>query len=205
MNRERIDPAVTYLDVSVEMERDSLDDFPHYDLPVGYTFRTYRPGDELIWTELHRVADLYAPDDALFEQQFGSNRAALADRMFFVENEAGETVASISAWWEHDHPVPNDRGHIHWVVVHPAHQQRGLAKAMMSRAMQRLAQDHRAAMLGTSSARPWAIKVYLDFGFHPVLTDLQKPETLAAWRDVQGILHHPELARWLNSIKIDAR
>ena len=43
----------------------------------------------------------------------------------------------------------------------------GLRKPMMTRAMQRLAESHPNAMLGTSTGRIWALKVYLDFGFYP--------------------------------------
>ncbi len=84
--------------------------------------------------------------------------------MWFVETDAGQSIASISAWWENEPPTPQDLGRIHWVVVHPEYQGRGLG--MMTKAMTRLSESHPGAVLGTSSGRVWAMKVYLDFGFH---------------------------------------
>ncbi|MET9019175.1 GNAT family N-acetyltransferase, partial [Actinopolymorpha sp. NPDC004070] len=118
---------------------------------------------------------------------------------FFVETLGGEPAGSITAWWEHDRHNPDERGRIHWVVVHPDHQRRGLTKPMMTRAMRRLADSHPSAVLGTSTGRTWALKVYLDFGFHPDPDELaSKPEVAAGWHGVQARLRHPLLATFLS-------
>lgn len=183
------------VNVSCTMVRDSMDDIPQYALPAGYRFRTYRPGDEAAWTGLHVAAERFfeiKPD--LFEREFGAHVDALADRMFMVVTEAGEIVGSITAWWEKDRENPTERGRIHWVVVHPDHQGKGLAKPMMTRAMERMAESHSAAMLGTSTGRTWALKVYLDFGFYPDPAELAaKPEVLEGWKDVAARFRHPLL------------
>ena len=185
--------------VSLQMLRDDVVDFPHYELPAGYRFRMYREGDDVTWTNLHVAAEPYIEvTPQLFIGEFGANRDVLPDRMFFVETSEGIPVASISAWWEGDRYDPRERGRIHWVVVHPQHQRRGITKPMMTRAMQRLARSHHSAMLGTSSERTWALKVYLDFGFHPDPVEMEdKPDVAAAWRQVQERLNHPLLARTL--------
>lgn len=184
---------------SLQMIRDDIDDFPVHELPAGYRFRTYREGDEVTWTGLHSAAEPYIDvTPELFVREFGANRDALPDRMFFVETSEGEPAASISAWWERDRGNPMERGRIHWVVVHPNHQRRGITKPMMTRAMHRLALDHPSAMLGTSAGRTWALKVYLDFGFYPDPDEMKsKPDVAAAWRDVQERLNHPLLAQRL--------
>jgi GNAT superfamily N-acetyltransferase len=183
--------------VSFHMVRDDVADFPIYELPPGYRFRMYREGDEETWMELQRAAEpFFEVKPELFMREYGEHLDALPDRMFFVETLDGEPAASISAWWEKDRHNPMERGRIHWVVVHPKHQRRGITKPMMTRAMQRLALSHPAAMLGTSSGRIWAVKVYLDFGFYPDPTEMaEKPEVAAAWRQLQEILHHPLLAK----------
>ena len=198
MGSARIDPRVTYEDGSFHMVRDGFDDVPDFALPAGYRFRGFRDSDDAVWTALQRAAEpFFDIADGLFEEQYGPQRAALPERMWFVESDAGQSVASISAWWENEPPTPQDRGRIHWVVVHPEHQGRGLSKAMMTKAMTRLAQSHSGAVLGTSSGRPWAVKVYLDFGFLPDTAELVKPEILQAWRDVQSVIGHPVLERIL--------
>ncbi len=196
MSQPQIDPAVNHPDVELHMARESLAGIPQYSLPPGYRLRAYAPGDERVWIDLHLAAEpIIGVTDALFEEQYGDNRAALPERMFFVETAAGVPVASISAWWEtRDFADPQNRGRIHWVVVHPDHQRRGLTKPMMTHALLTLAERHDAAMLGTSSSRPWALKVYLDCGFVPDAGDLAQTEVLAAWYSVQEILRHPALA-----------
>ena len=198
MGSERIDPRVTYEDRFFNMVRDGFDGVPEFALPAGYRFRPFRDGDAAVWTALQRAAEpFFDIADGLFEEQYGPRRAALPERMWFLDTDGGESVASISAWWENEPPTPQDRGRIHWVVVHPEHQGRGLSKAMMTRAMTRLAQSHSGAVLGTSSGRLGAVKVYLDFGFLPDPTQLVEAETLQAWRDVQSVIEHPELEPFL--------
>jgi hypothetical protein len=71
---------------------------------------------------------------------------------------------------------------------------------MMTHAMNRLAQSHPNAMLGTSTGRIWAIKVYLDFGFYPDPRELEaKPEVIEGWTQVQAQLNHPLLTKSLKS------
>jgi len=184
---------------SFDMVREHLRDFPHYELPAGYRFRDYQPGDDAVWTALNQAAEPFfevKPD--LWQRQFGNDEDALLGRMFFVMSAQDEVAGSITAWWERDRTNPNERGRIHWVMVHPAHQGRGISKAMMTRAMHRLAESHSTAMLGTSAGRVRAVKVYLDFGFLPDAAEAAaKPAVLAAWQQVQQYLGHPALAQWL--------
>ena len=198
-NPDLVDPAVTYQDVYFHMVRVDMAQIPRHVCPAGFRIRGYQPGDDLHWTALQYAAEPFVKiTDELFEEQYGGNRAALPDRMWFVEADGASTpVASISAWWESDWKDPKDRGRIHWVVVHPDWQGCGLAKPMMTVALNRLAQDHAAAMLGTSSARPWALKVYLDCGFVPDPDEWRETECRAAWGDVHSVIGHPALEAML--------
>lgn len=187
--------------VGFHMVRDDMSNIPIYELPAGYRFRMYREHDDITWTKLQMAAEPYirvTPE--LFEREYSLDLDVLPDRMFFVETESGEAAGSISAWWDRRRNNPNERGRIHWVLVHPDHQRRGLTKPMMTRAMQRLAASHPGAVLGTSADRIWAVKVYLDFGFYPDPEELAtKPEVAAAWQRVQARLNHPLLAKSLGS------
>lgn len=199
MDGESQRPAAPMQDMpnqEVTMVRGNMLAIPQFALPAGYCVRMYRDGDAATWTALQAAAEPFfaiAPD--LFDGQYGDALDALPDRMFFIETDNGEPAASISAWWETDRFGADERGRIHWVVVHPDHQKRGLTKPMMTLAMARLAQSHTTAMLGTSTGRVWAIKVYLDFGFAPDLDEIMaKPEVASAWRALQARLAHPLLA-----------
>lgn len=194
--------GVTITDLYLHMIRESLTDLPQWmathALPAGYRFRLYRPGDAEAWVDLHRIAEPFLDiKDDMFEQQFGGAEDALLDRMFMVETDAGKLVGSATAWWQTDWRGHADWGKVHWVVVHPDHQGRGLSKPLMVRVMQRLAQDHRRAQLGTSTGRVWAIKVYLDCGFIPDPVELAEAHFRNAWGEVQQVLDHTSLDAWL--------
>ena len=184
-------------DIGVRMECDTLLHFPQIDFPAGYAIRHYQPGDEAAWQHLHRIGDSLSKcefNDALFVAQFGSDPEPLRSRMFYVTAPNGDSVGTITAWFTDEVPA---RGRIHWVIVHPEHRRRGLTKPMMTHAMRRLAQDHSLAMLDTSLGRPWAIKVYLDFGFHPTQAAMADPLLRQGWATLQEQLQHPLLQQWL--------
>ncbi len=188
-------------DIAFNMNRANMVGFPQHSLPTGYHFRPCQPGDERTWTAIQLAAEPFIKfDDAMFDRQFGDHLDALPDRMFFVETEAGRAVASITAWWDANWRASGEWGRIHWVVVHPAYQRRGLTKPMMTHAMHRLAQSHTRATLGTSSGRPWAVKVYLDFGFTPDAGELADPAIYQAWQAVQAVIHHPVLRPQITQI-----
>ncbi|NJN81934.1 MAG: GNAT family N-acetyltransferase [Caldilineaceae bacterium] len=174
-------------------------EIPQFALPAGYHFRGFRPGDDRTWTAIVRAAEPFQTiADDLFGREYLANAGALPERMFFVATDAGDDVATISAWWQSDWRNPHDAGRIHWVAVRPDHQGRGPSKAMMTQAMNCLARHHDRAMLATSSGRVWAIKVYLDFGFLPDPQQLDLGEVAAAWRQLQDSLHHPRLVAALS-------
>jgi len=187
-------------DTSLKMIRDDFMNVPVFSLPDNYRFRTYREGDENTWTDIQLAADPYndiTPE--LFESEFGDGREVLGDRMLFVETHTGEPAGTITAWREKLRDRSDDRGIIHWVAVLPEHQGKGIAKAMMTRAMSTLAQYHERAILGTSSGRPAAVKIYLDFGFRPDEREAHNPEIVAAWQQLYAHLQHPLIASFLDT------
>jgi GNAT superfamily N-acetyltransferase len=195
-----VNPFPAHLpNVAVHMIRTCIEPFPRRSLAPGYRFRTYRPEDRATWTYLQRAAEpFFAVDDDLFQREFGDRLDALPDRMFFVETDSGLDVGTITAWWQPDWRECGDWGQIHWVAVHPDYQRLGISTALLTCAMQRLNKSHRRAMLGTSTGRVWALKAYLDFGFYPLPRELDDPEILEAWQQVQKMLRHPLLGSRLN-------
>ncbi len=185
--------------VDVWMIRPTLDDLPTWTLPAGFRFRSFRPGDDQTWLDLHLDAEPYVPiDQELWVGQFGGWDNILPERMYFVETEAGEPVGSITAWWKPDWQGRGAWGQIHWVVVKRAFQRRGLAKPMVAHALRRLAVSYGRAMLGTSTGRLWAIKTYLDAGFVPDPHERARPAVVAGWREVQETLRQPGIQAWLD-------
>ena len=103
------------------LERD-LDSLPSISLPEGYRFVFYRPGDRDSWIDIEKSAKEFAawgmarqrPDnppavpavdgvlgnrtEAQIQIHYAANEASLCGRMVFVENAAGEKVATATAY-----------------------------------------------------------------------------------------------------------
>jgi len=176
---------------NVIMVRPDFHNIPQPPFPEGFSIRPMRSGEAGLWTDIQRDAEEYLDiTDELFIHQFGYDLPATRWRCFFVTNARGVAVATISAWYNSNFKG-RQSGQIHWVATRPAYQRKGIGKAALSYALQRLAQWHDRCYLGTQTVRLPAIKLYLDFGFAP---DLQTPADRQAWRAVRDKLNHPALA-----------
>jgi GNAT superfamily N-acetyltransferase len=163
---------------------------PRYPLPEGFSVRPIR-GDQLcLWTDIWRDAEdrLEIPDDLIL-REFSEDLAALSLRCFLVFNRKQCAIATATAWYSDDFREGR-WGRVHWVAVRPGHQGKGIARGLMSHVMDRMRQWHDKAWLSTSSTRLKAIRIYLDFGFEPVL---DHPGGREAWTQVASRLNHPAL------------
>lgn len=182
--------------IPVQMVRSHLRDIPQAAFPEGFGIRPLRPGEAALWTDIQRDAEEFFPiGDDLFFQQFGDDLPATEQRCFFVTKPKDVAVGTISAWYSRDFRG-QDHGRIHWVAIRPDYQGRGLGRAAMTFALNRLARWHERCWLATSIARLPALKMYLDYGFLP---DPEPEGAVAAWRSVAGVLDHPALAATLRS------
>jgi len=175
----------------IRMVRPNMDNIPQIALPDRFSMRPMRLDEIGLWTDIWRDAEPYFQiRDDTFMGVYGPDLPAVERRVFFVVDERGVAAGTISAWYDRDFKGA-DSGQIHWVAVRPAFQNRGLAKGMITFAMNRLAEWHRLAYLGTQSKRIGAIKLYLDFGFLP---DMDADGAVEGWREVGKHLKHPTLA-----------
>ena len=145
-----------------------------------------------VWTDIERDAEEWESiADDLFWEQFGADPEAIPQRCHLIVNAQGVPVGTTSAWYRREWRG-QEWGLVHWVAVRRAYQGLGMGKAGVAYTLQQLAQWHERALLGTESKRLRAIKMYLDFGFLPVLDE---PDVLDAWREVKAALRHPVLER----------
>lgn len=178
---------------SVRMIREDMENIPHFPIPKGFAIRNYRPNEGHIWTQIQKAAEPYIKvDDGLFAREFKRDLLAMEDRSFYLTTDEGVEIGTITAWWQ-THSDGEVWGQIHWVAIHPDYQERGLSKPLMSVAMARLKQSHERCFLDTSTGRLAAIKVYLNFGFYPVLLDERSRQ---AWAEVASVLEHPILSNF---------
>ena len=177
-------------DIPVQMIRPHLRDIPQIPFPEGFAIRALRRDEGPLWADVQRDAEeLFPIKDDLFAREFGYDPRAVEQRCFFVTNHKGAAVGTISAWYG-GRGTGQDWGRIHWVAVRPLYQGRGLGKASLSYAMNRMAEWHEQAWLATSTARLPALAMYLDFGFVP---DITPTGALEAWHLVRERLPHPAL------------
>ncbi|RPI61483.1 MAG: GNAT family N-acetyltransferase [Planctomycetaceae bacterium] len=181
--------------LKVIMVRSDLENIPQHPLPAGYSLRFYRDGDAATWTAIEQAADkFYNVTGERFVKEFGTEIPLLFQRCYFLVSPDGRDIGTTTAWY--DRKYQGKRwGRVHWVAVVPEFQGKGLGKAMLSSAMNRLRMlGHRRAILGTQTPRLAAINMYLDFGFVP---DMTTDNAAKAWKIVREALPHPKLKKLL--------
>jgi GNAT superfamily N-acetyltransferase len=177
-------------DLPIAMIRPDLRDLPEASLPEGYSLRAWTSLDEGLWLDIHRDAEpLFQVEDDLFERNFGDDRDAALDRVFFIVDGRGVAVGTIAGWYSDDY-YGQPAGRIHWVAVRPSHRRLGLARGALAEVLGKMAHWHDRAWLLTSTARMGAVRLYLDFGFRP---DLRFEEAEERWALMGRHLDHPAL------------
>lgn len=173
------------------MVRPDLVRIPQFNLPAGFTLRTYEPGNENIWVAIQQASDNYNQVDlAEFYRTFGSNLNALEDLCFFLDTHEGRSIGTSTAWYQRDF-LGSPWGRVHWVAVIPEYQGQGLSKPLLTQTLNRLADAHDKCYLVTSCLRIPAIHVYLNFGFRPFVKSEKCEE---GWDYVKQHLSHPLLS-----------
>lgn len=159
-----IDKTIPYYNILM-VYRGGCGDSVH--LPQGYALRAYQPGDEAAWARMeYAVGDFESESAALayFTQHFLCDRAALGQRMTLAIDPEGRVVGSCFAWRNEKAEKPFSV--LHWLVVDPAHQGKGLARALCVRTLEIF------ESLGESPVylhtQPWsykAVRLYDSVGF----------------------------------------
>ena len=177
--------------MTVNMIRPHLRDIPDVPFPDGYGVRALHRNEGGLWEDIWRDAEpFFKIENGLFEKEFGDDPAAIERRCFIITAPDGVAAATISAWYSRDIDGL-DYGRIHWVATRKTYQGKGIMRAGLSYALRQMAQWHTRAVLGTSTGRVAAIKLYLDYGFLP---DMSAPNAREAWTSFRKKLNHPALA-----------
>lgn len=147
--------------------RRNLANLPDYPLPPEYRLRLIAPGEVSSWVEVQQAAEPYLTmSEEWFWQEFGTPKGLAWERCFLLEESAGPVVGTITAWSD-DQLDGRERGRVHWLAIRPEWQGRGLAKPMVSAALQLLSRHHDSAYLITQAERTVAIRLYEAMGFEP--------------------------------------
>lgn len=185
------DSALKYYELILENNHPEA--FRPLPLPEGFHFSTFQPGDEEEWIAIETSArEFVTRREGLeaWQHYYGGREEELPGRMYFVETETGEKVATATAYYE-----PEDlsgAGWLHWVAVRREYQGRGLARPLIAQALYRLAQLHYPSVKIPTQTNTWlAASIYLDFGFHPFGPNLER--NLEGYRILKTLTSHPAL------------
>ena len=177
------------------LERD-LDGISRPPLPDGYRFAFYQPGDRDRWIEIEKSAREFTSYEQgldAWERYYAGSEELLPGRMAFVENAAGEKVATATAYHDITGRDRSGSGWLHWVAVRREYQGRGLAKPLISQVLHVMRDLGYTHVKVPTQTETWlACKVYLDLGFRPLPRNAVNSRD--GWRIIRALTDHPALA-----------
>ena len=192
MEFDNYDSRIKYYELLLERELDNLPAFP---LPEGYRFVFFQPGDRDAWIEIEKSAKEFTTYEQGLEawnKYYGGREDLLPQRMVFVENTAGEKVATATAYIDITGRDQSGSGWLHWVAVRRDFQGRGLSKPLISYVLGVMrALGHTRGKIPTQTTTWLACKVYLDLGFVPLPQNAVNSKD--GWRIVKALTDHRAL------------
>lgn len=194
MHFDNHDSRIKYYELL--LQREHIDNLPHYELPDGYRFAFYEPGDRDVWIAIEQSAkefETYEKGLESWSRYYDGKDEELTKRMVFVTNEAGEKVATATAYYDIYGRDKSGAGWLHWVAVRREYQGKGLSKPLITyvlNVMRSLGYQH--AKIPTQTTTWLACKVYLDLGFLPIPENAVNSKM--GWSIVKTLTEHPALA-----------
>ncbi|MCM1025478.1 MAG: GNAT family N-acetyltransferase [Roseburia sp.] len=186
------DDRICYYELLLEQE---LRDVPEYRLPDGYRFAPYSDGDRDNWIAIEMSArELTDYEQGLeaWNRYYAGSEEILSERMFFVETEKGEKIATATAFYDIYGRDTSGAGWLHWVAVRREYQGRGLSKPLITHVLKVMKKlGYSRAKVPTQTNTWLACKVYLDLGFLPIRENLE--HSYEGWKIVKELTGHPAL------------
>ena len=175
------------------MRYDNTNEYKEHKLPEGFSFKFYQPGDEQDWIDIHISTGEFTDEEGAsvhFHEYYDDFIDELTTRcVFIVDNSTGEKVgtATISKFYDEKYGY---EATVDWVAVKKEYQGRGLAKPLICKLI-KIAKDngHDKILLHTQTHTWLAAKLYLDYGFDPIIE-----EEKTGWKILNTIISHDKLA-----------
>lgn len=167
-NYKTHDNSLCYIDLVFEGE---LKDLPHYELPEGFSFVSYKSGDKDAWINIELSSEEvlnYEHGQECWQRYYGNKENELYDRMFFIENSKSQKVATATAFYDiHENDKP-EQGQLHWVAIKKEAQGKGLSKPLITHVLQIMKNLGYTSVKIHTQTNTWlACKIYFDLGFRP--------------------------------------
>lgn len=163
-----------------------------YDLPSGYHYAFYQPGDEDEWVKINMESGSFTNYDkglGYFHDFYAYFKNDLHQRCFFIVDDKAEKIgtATISLL---EHEDDGYKAKVDWVAIKKTFQGRGLSRPLISKLLEVAHHlGHKKLMLHTQTHSWLAAKLYLDFGFEPY----NMTNESEGWQILKTLTHHPSL------------
>lgn len=160
-----LDKSLPYKSIIMRMEAAVAERLAPPAPAAGYRIRPFVPGDERHWARIETSVGEFSEEAAArayFERVY-LPEAAL--RCLFVVTERDEPVATATTWTEEEASLRQLQ--LQWVAVEPAHQGRGLGRAIATAAVRRAVRlaPGEAILLHTQTWSHRALRLYRSLGF----------------------------------------
>ena len=161
----------------------SVAQLPNVPLPDGYVMRAYQSGDAHSWAETLQACGFKRWNDAEVRAYLEDTERLEGSRVVDYEGRVvAATFASRNTNHASDTIVP--QGVLDFVVTHPDHRGKGLARATCTEVAKFFVHlGYQSVSLLTDDWRLPAIHVYLSLGFKPVMNRADMPKRWAAIYD----------------------
>lgn len=153
----------------ITLYKNDTKNFPRRELPEGYRFELYKPGDEAKWAEIWGSVGQFENLEEgvnVFRTEFIDGHTLKAEeRVFFVVAPDGEYVATAALWY--GNYLGNVEQRVHWVAVKDKCTGMGIAASMLTHVLDmynELGQEGLIYLLTATWFYP-AISIYRKFGF----------------------------------------
>lgn len=188
-----LDNTIKYYELL--MKYDDTDVFKIYELPEGFHYEFFKPGDEEEWVGIHiESGEFTSIEKGLkhFHDFYDYFINEIDKRcVFIVDSNTGEKVgtATISLLEEKEYGY---EAAVDWVAIKRSYQGRGLAKPLISKFME-IARDngHKSIILHTQTNTWLAAKLYLDYGF-----EILNKDEVMGWSILRTLVDHNKLKEY---------
>ena len=166
-----------------------LNNLPHFELPNGYNIVPYKSGDKEAWIDIELSAEEVldkAHGEECWQRYFGKAESELSRRMYFIENEFGEKIATATAFYDIHGNSKSGEGQLHWVAIRKEAQGKGLSKPLITFVLNVMKQLGYTSVKIHTQTNTWlACKVYFDLGFRPETNSAAKNRF--GWKMVEAL------------------
>ena len=194
-----LDNTIRYYELL--MKYDDTSNYKEYDLPEGFHYEYFKPGDEEEWVNIHiESGEFTSYEKGLkhFHDFYDYFIDELPKRcIFIVDSKTNEKVATATISLL-ETPEYGYRAAVDWVAIKRSYQGRKLAKPLITKFVE-MANNlgHKEIILHTQTTTWLAAKLYLDYGF-----DILNEEEKEGWSILKTITSHEKLENYRPSDNI---